>query len=68
MTKQKTVGQYIKKIRGKNGLSQAALGRKIGKTRFDIAKYELDINIPPGDYFWKIIKLDPRVKGIRWNA
>lgn len=50
----------VKRIRTALGLTQEAFAKKIGKTRGDVAKYELGYAVPPGDVLLKIQELDPK--------
>lgn len=50
-------GIIIKNFRIKNGLTQSALGEKIGVGKSTISAYEHNNIIPPTDMFVKICKI-----------
>ena len=56
------IGQYIKRVRRLLGITQAELAKKLGKKRDNIAKYETNKAIPPGNVLLEIQKMDPRRK------
>lgn len=57
-----TISKYIKEIRQSLNLTQKIFAEKIGKTRGDIAKYETEKAIPPGDILLKIQALKKTIQ------
>ncbi len=55
--KPKTIPELIKAKRKKMKLTQEKFGKRIGKSRSDIANYENARCVPPGDVLLKIQQL-----------
>lgn len=54
-----TISEMIREKRKKLKITQRELAEMIGKTRWDIANYENEKAIPPGDVLIKIQELRP---------
>ena len=51
------VGERIKKIREKNGLTQATIARKLGISRSAVNAWEMGISVPSAQYLVELSKL-----------
>ena len=49
-----STAKYIKEARTELGLTQKQLAEKIGSKRYNIAKYERNLTMPPGDVILNI--------------
>ena len=51
------IGKKIKEFRAKSGLSQAALGKRVGASKAAISKYENGASAPPYDVIIELARI-----------